>query len=280
MSTRIVRGCLETGDDDRIEWGRLCSRAPHQIIFAPPLIGGGLPYHLRLLRPLVHHGIDIVSFNYAGHGATTGKFTLKRALTDTARILDMVGQLGRKKGLPVVGLASCFGSIPLLHAACSADHSLDKMVFINWITEITPFPAIKSFVKFYCGMRSDTRDRKSLIAGLRRYTETLFPDIDKNGHTFGSLSRHRTDFLSLIVNSVNFRPLKRALLPDMPACCLYSGQDQIRSSLTGKAEHIYVKELRQILPKAVFYRLQGDHFLSQPHSRQQTLDLIVNFIAR
>ena len=104
---------VERGSVQGVEWMRSSSRGSKGMVIAPPLIGGHALQQLRLLRPLVRRHLDLISFSYAGHGASAGAFSLQASIDNSIAALDLAVDFSRSRKVPLYGVASCFAAMPL-----------------------------------------------------------------------------------------------------------------------------------------------------------------------
>ena len=248
------------------------------ILFAPPLIGAGFSNEIGNLRGFFRKGYELFSFNYAGHGQSSGRFRLRTTLRDTAHALDFL--LERAGGKPVYGIASCYSAIPLIHAAHSRGEPLEKIVLVNAVSRILPRATLASFASYYRSHFAGRLCTETMTGAVRRYVAELFPGIAFDRHVFGTLSRSRTDVAGILRDALFSDPLGGVVLHRTPVLGLYAKQDrvlQIYDALVG--EH-YERQLLETCPRTTFYPLPGDHFLSCTTSRNSAQRKILDFLER
>jgi len=277
----------ETGWFDRtgkhsIHWVHAKRAAPETntvgILFAPPLIGAGFSNEIGNLRGFLRQGYELFSFNYAGHGQSSGRFRLRTTLRDTAHALDFL--LARAGQKPVYGIASCYSAIPLIHAAHSRGEALEKIVLVNAVSRILPRETIAAFASYYRNHFAGKLCLETMTGALRRYVADLFPGIPFDRHFFGALSRSRADVAGILRDALFSDPLGGVVLKRTPVLGLYAKQDRILQIYDAFVGEHYERQLLETCPRATFYPLPGDHFLSCTASRSTARMRILDFLER
>ena len=261
----------------RIEWVRVRVPEPRGILFVPPLIGGDYVQQVRLFRRLIRRGYDLVSFNYAGHGGSTHKFSLEGTIRDTRLILDQAVRIGRRDGLAIYGIGACYPAIPLLYWAGNPEGVFQKIVLINAILRLSPRPVVRSFLDYYGNLRRTRRRVPRLKEALRHYVDFIFPGVAKSRRGFGALKRRRTRLFKTLFDAFVLDPLKSIRLTRTPVLCLYSTDDPILKIFDGMFGSTYEAEVRRISPMARFRVLSSDHFLSHPRARTAVFEDLMRF---
>lgn len=273
QKSRIERGHL--AGSYPLDWVRCRSAAPAGILLAPPLIGGKPAQQLQAFRWLVRKGFDILSFSYSGHGGSHGKFSLDATLRNTDRMLRHAAGLSRREGLPLSGIASCYGALPLLRSAHRQEEPLQKLVLINAIPGLNLAPVLKSFRAYYQAQGGSLRKGREIFG---RYLDLLFPNVEKNRSRFGVLRRERANLAHTAFEFFTLDPLKGVALTRTPVLSLYSSMDTILEILSYGRGVNYESEILKVCPKARFLRLPGDHFLSAPDARNIARSHIEGFL--
>ncbi len=268
----------ETQSAVRLEWVRVRVPEPRGILFVPPLIGGNHVQQVRHFRRLVRRGYDLVSFNYAGHGGSTDKFSLEGTLRDTRLILDRTVRISRREGLPIFGIGACYPAIPLLFWAGSPEGRFQKIVLINAVLGLSPRAVVRSFLDYYGDLRRTHRRAPRVMDALRRYVDFIFPGVAKSRRGFGALERRRTRMFKTLYDAFALNPLKTIRLPRTPVLCLYSTDDPILNIFDGIVGSDYRAEVRRVCPLARFRVLNSDHFLSHPQTRTEVFEDLIQFL--
>lgn len=162
-------------------------------VFVPPLIGGSGMQQVGYFRGLNRRGYRLATFDYRGHGKSLGRFSVRNALADAVAALDDV--LRATNDEPLLGLADCFGAIPLLHAATLRPGAFRSLVLVNPIHSLQAVATPRALLANYFRPRDSAGERRFVwrnpldLRGILLATnELLFPDIDKSRDHFGILS--------------------------------------------------------------------------------------------
>lgn len=273
LARKVEKGMLQG-----VEWMRACSRSPRGIVLVPPLIGGHALQQLRLLRPLVRHQFDLISFNYAGHGNSQGAFSLRASTDNSLRILDLALRISFKEKLPLYGLAACYAARPLVLAACQRGEPMAKMVLINAVPHWRLARILADFLRYWQQSDHWQPSLNGIQQALRAYQHDLLPGVIHRNQAFGILSRQRIQWLRLIREVlVQEVPLDLPLLRT-PVLCIYGLRDRLLQQLGFSDWPVYQGYIRSICPQAQFCSLNSDHFLAGPGIRRQLVQVVVRFL--
>lgn len=260
------------------DWVRVRAANPHAVLFVPPLIGGHHAQQVRHFRRLIRRGYDVVSFNYAGHGGSAGKFSLEAALSDTRAALHRAVAVSRTEGLPLYGIGVCYPAIPLLACAGRFKGAFDKIVLVNAVMGLSPRAVIRSFFDYYSELRRTENRMPRLAEAFHRYADFIFPGVAKNRHRFGALHRRRTRLLKTLWDAFFLDPLADVHLPQTPVLCLYSTHDRILRITENVLGDRYEDDVRRVCPLAIFRPLAADHFLSSHRARAAAFGDVLAFL--
>lgn len=261
-----------------IEWVRSRRSEPKGLVFIPPLIGGSAFQQLARFRWLSKRGYDLFSYAYSGHGASSGKFHFSASLRDTVFMIQKAVSICGAEGLPLFGIAVCYGAIPITHGARRCREPFEKIVFVNGITDSNPMGVVQSFLAYSRRLKhAHNGVLPPLPRRFRDFFEELFPGIPKNRHFFGILNRKRTRLSRLALQYLRNRPLGETRLPETPLLCLYARRDAIIQMLGPSDDSRYMQSVRRIFPMARFKALDCDHFLSRAEARREAETAIVSF---
>jgi pimeloyl-ACP methyl ester carboxylesterase len=261
-----------------LQWVQTRLPAPEGLVFIPPLIGGGPAQQLGTFRWLCKYNLDLFSFDYTGHGGSTGKFSLADPVTDTRRMLSLAAGRAQTAGLPLFGIAACYATIPMLLGALTTAEPFKKVVLINPLTAFFQGTFLQAMVR-YCKAGFDiSRPASSLKASVNSYLDLLFPDISRGPAGFGALSRKRTRVLKVLVEWFAAKIRLDFSLPQTPALCIYSRRDPILNLGGGAPRSASMDCLRKVCSPVTFHAINSDHFLSDPKSRAITRRTIRSFL--
>lgn len=275
-----ARSTLHTGFEKKIQWVRARGRAPRAIVFAPPLIGGHALQQIRMLRPLVPRGFDLVSFSYAGHGASSGVFSFQAALDNCIAILDWARCRSRAEGLPLYGIASCFGALPMIHAVVKRNEPLDRMALINAVPNWRWEKLFFDFARRWSRSNRGWLSMAGLRAAMDQYLRDYFPRVHHRKRSFGILSTRRIHWPLMARQWWTLRRKSPGLLSNTPVFCAYGRQDRLLQQM-GYADWAgYETTILELCPLASFWRLDTDHFFSCPGIRHRLIVAVDRFFSR
>jgi hypothetical protein len=138
----------------------------------------------------------------------------------------------------------------------------------------------RSFFSYYRNVCRTHGKLRKISDTLENYLEFLFPGILKGREYFGGLARKRTRLVKTVVEFLLSNPLGTAKISKTPVLCLYAREDRILDILVSGKRTEYENSIRKICPGTVFHVLDGDHFLSFPHTREEALQKIMAFLSR
>ena len=278
MTILFEKDMCSRGRSGSIEWAGVRNASPCGLVFLPPLIGGKASHQIGMFRWLTRKGYDLISFNYSGHGNTSGRFCLAATLRDTECMLAHAHHLASRRGIPLFGIAPCYSAIPLLYSADRLKEPLQGIVLINAVLRLNPGAVIRSFWAHYRKMfPAQIGIRKGLTA-LAHYADFLFPGIRKGRDRFGILERKRVRLCATLADFLTLDPLEWIQLQKTRVLCLYARQDRILKVYDGGAGTDYKDDVSRVCPRALFKTLNGDHFFSHQMTRDRVAMHIKAFL--
>ncbi len=270
---------VERGSVHGVEWMHSRSRTPCGLIVAPPLIGGHALQQLRLLRPLVRRHLDILSFSYAGHGASRGAFSVQASIDNCLAAIDLAAEICHSKSIPVYGVASCFAAMPMLHAISLRGEPLERLILINALPHLPWEKLVFDFYRFWRHHRRWRLTPQGLKHALKAYRRELLPHVAHSRQAFGILSRQRVHWFRIISDLVAYRHCQPQPLRNTPVMCVYGKQDRLLQQLGFPDWEGYELMMKRICPEIEFQRINGDHFLTGPEVRGRLIASVVNFLS-
>ncbi|NNF98388.1 MAG: hypothetical protein HKM93_03345 [Desulfobacteraceae bacterium] len=261
-----------------MEWVRAHSADPAAIVFSPPLVGGNAVQQIKLFRPLVRSGYDLISYTYTGHRKVSGRFCLSGTLDTTREILDQARTAATTAGLNLYGLGCCYGAIPLLYNAARMPAAFHKLILINPIVRLNLAESAGSFLAYYRRLVHQYRILPGLRRALASYLEFLFPHVPRRRGAFGELQLNRLNVQRIFFDIMAFNPLMKGLAVEPPVLCLYGRKDRILHLLSTRTRSRYENDIRSICPLVTYYPVDGDHLLSTAGVRRKALNQLVHFL--
>ncbi len=269
---------VKSGTFQGVEWMLCRSRKSDGLVIAPPLIGGHALQQLRLLRPLVRRRLDLLSFSYAGHGGSKGAFSPQASIDNCIAALDLANAMCRLRKIPLYGVASCYGAMPLLHAVHKCVEPMRKLVLINALPHLPWEKIVMEFCRFWHHHRQWQPTPGGLAAALRAYRRELFPHVRHGRQAFGILSRQRVHWSRTIRDLFAHRKFQARPLQATSVMCVYGRYDRLLQQAGFTDWNGYELLIERICPGAQFQCIDGDHFLSGAKVRGRLIQTVVNFL--
>ena len=261
-----------------LQWVQTRLPAPRGLVFIPPLIGGSPAQQLGTFRWLLKDNLDLFSFNYTGHGGSSGKFSLAAPVRDTRRMLSLAANRADNSGLPLYGIAACYATIPMLNGALTSGEPFKKVVLINPLAALYQGTFLRSLYDYFKTGFDFQRPLLSLKKSIDSYLETLFPDIARGLAGFGTLSRKRTRVLRILFEWLSANNHLNFSLQQTPALCVYGRRDPILNLGGGTLRRTSLDCITKVCSPVTFRAINSDHFLSDSKSRATTRQAIRSFL--
>lgn len=278
MKTRTEKGFYAVGASRRLEWLRIGAADARTLVFIPPLIGGNHSQPAAEFRFLVRRGCGLFSFNYAGHGNSSGKFSLGRSIEDTGRMLSLAASVAGREGLALAGIGMCYSAIPLLHAIRTQPARIGRLVLISAVPALDAEMIVRTFCDYVRNAPANWNPRPRLSTLPQRFGEFMLPGVYKSRSRFGVLTRKRAQLLKIFCDLILDRRFKALEPVDMPALCLYGSNDRILQMFESGFEDSYESRIRQICRQVRFRRLCGDHHLQSRTVKKEARRWIASFL--
>jgi len=256
----IEREHFVTNDGTKIVVAHFHTPAAEKgILLIPPLIGGSFILFGRQFSYLVKQGYRVVSFNYRGHDKSEGKFSLKSSFDDTRELARRLKT--RHPHLPLIGIGTCSGSMPLFHILNSEPDLLDRLVFVNAIYHLQQTATPAGALKIYWQERGVSWPESS---GDLAYVilDHLFPEIDKGPDHFGIMTFERVAMGRIAREYILHNRPKISFCSSKPALCLYGRGDELLELDKLENETDYRAQFEKRFPNVTFDSFQADHFMS------------------
>lgn len=269
------RSVFATGDGHEIAIATFVPEGtPIATVVVPPLIGGSYAMHLRQFSALTRAGFRVASFNYRGHGKSTGQFDVLSALRDTSDVCMHLKEA--HPATPLVGIGMCFGSMPLLYAVAKNPNLFDRLVFINGIRHLRETSGPVTAAGIYLRSRQWPKPVKPLGA-LTVILDELMPTIDKSPSFFGILDYDRVNKMRTALQYFLYRTPRAAARPAVPTLVCYGKNDKLLRLDNSERSDQYENSFRELFSNVAFLPLQTDHYMNGIHG--QLAGRIVRFLS-
>lgn len=236
-------------------------------VFVPPLIGGSGLQQLGYFRELNRGGYRFVTFDYRGHAKSGGRFHVASTIEDAGAALRAVER--ELEGEPLLGLADCYGCIPLLVAAAARPAAFRGLALFNAIPSLQHIAGPREVLANYFLPRDSSGARRVAwrnpfdLRGLLLATnERLFPDVDKSRDHFGILRYERARTWLATWEYLCARPLA-GIVSELPARVWFGRSDRLLGLADPAAEERYRTLWLRHLPRAEVRVLEeADHYFT------------------
>ena len=242
------------------------------------MIGGGCAQQLGAFRWLLKDKLDIFTFNYTGHGRSSGKFSIGASVRDTCQMLSLASRRTADTGRPLYGIAACYATLPMLYGALATREPFRKIVLVNPLTALFPDFFLRSLYRRCRAGFDPARPVRSLTDSIDHYLDALFPGIARGFSGFGALSRKRTRLFKVVFEWLSANIRLNFALPNTPALCIYSRQDPILNLGGGALKRANLDCIGNVCSPVTFRAINSDHFLSDSKSRAVTRQAIRSFL--
>jgi hypothetical protein len=196
-----------------------------------PLIGAGASQALLIFRNLTRRGTTLLSFEYQGHPRSTGTFELDRTIADCRHALTWAWRYASELGVPLHGLSTCYGTVPLLAQFAGPGcglllKSLNAVSGLFRLDQIIRFQDFAQVLSRRTGRRYSVQSLLAEIAegtldcdadpfrsALREFLSGLFPELRVGWDGFEELRYDRVHLARTIVQLAQARYLDRVSVP-------------------------------------------------------------------
>lgn len=261
-----------------------------RLVYLVPLVGASASQQILLFKNMAKRGTLLLSFEYRGHGASTGTFSVEKSLEDSQTALFWAQEHADKLGIPLHVLSTCYGSLAMLSwfrgtALARAPLSLSAvsgLIDMHQIIRITDFLPHLSRISGVPGLTAgrflEMMENGAIdLAGegyrgaLRSYLTGLFPELRVTQRSFEELEFHRVDMRDTVRQFFDREPLQGVAVPREVPCLFYYGlQDELMGLDLPGGRRNYEKRVRTLVHHAEIRPANVDHF-----GRGMDRDLIV-----
>ncbi len=255
-------------------------QGPKRLVYIVPLVGSGASQQLLLFKNLVKRGSALLSFEYRGHGASSGTFSMEKSLEDSRTVLDWAQDYAEKRNIPLHVLSTCYGNIPMLawFRGRSAGYRVRTLNSVSGLFDLHHIIKIEEFLARYqrtqggavldAGLFSErvrqgilTVDGDAYRNSLRDFLLDLFPDLRVTRDSFEDLAFDRVDMRDTVVQFAGMRPLEGVAVPEGVPCLYFYGiRDGLMGLDTPLGRLAYESRIGEIVPHAETRAMDIDHF--------------------
>lgn len=237
---------------------------PLGTVFVPPLIGGSGLQQIGYFRELGALGYRLATFDYRGHGKSTGTFCIAHTLEDARVAAEVILET---VGGPLLGVADCYGCIPLLRLASDRPADFKGLALFNPIPSLQfvagPGRILRDY--FFPDGRPRLRNPFDALGMLAATNERLFPAVDKSRHHFGILHYDRARLSRAVREYLFLRPLDGVRVR-VPTRIGYGRTDKVLGLGDPAAEESYRNLWTRYLDHADVRALEDvDHYWTGVH---------------
>ena len=251
-----------------------------RLVYLVPLVGSGASQQILMFKGMAKRGSALLSFEYRGHGRSTGTFSVEKSLEDARTVYDWACAYADERGLPLHVLSNCYGTLAMLSwFRGGGDVPLPATIgAISGLIDMHQIIRIDDFAAVYA--RVDGRPALSgegllnaIAAGavdiegaayrhaLKAYLQELFPELQVTSNAFEQLPFHRVDMGATVRQFFTLRPLATITVPSGLPCLFFYGlrDDLMGLDLPGMRQQ-YEQRLHELVPHAEIRAADVDHF--------------------
>jgi hypothetical protein len=253
--------------------------SPQRVVLISPLVGAGAGQPLLTFRNFARRGAIVISFEYRGHPLSTGTFELDKTVVDTHYALLWAAEYARNRGLPLHGFATCYGAIPLLaqFRRGGVGHLFRSINTISGLYNLNQILRIEDFAPILSRRLGCDLDAPAMLAGiadgtldchappfreaLRDYLAGLMPELRVGTDGFEELQYKRVNLRQTLLQFSQARYLDGVHVPPWVPCTACVGQqDHLFLAQTAEGRKIYKRHVRSVVPHAMLFEFDMDHF--------------------
>jgi len=253
---------------------------PRRLVYIVPLVGAGASQQILRFKSMTKRGAALLSFDYRGHGMSSGAFSMRKSLEDSLTVYHWAQNYASVHGLPLHALATCYGSLVMLSwfqdgdgaQAAKTLGSVSSLLDLHSIIRVDEFipyyeknggPAFSRAGQLIEEMKRGTVDihGKVFRLALRDYLKSLFPELRVTPDAFEDLEYSRADIQDTIIQFSTMTPLEGAVVPaKIPGLFFFGLHDTLMKLDSPEGRKNHESRIKKLAPHAEIRAAAIDHF--------------------
>jgi len=253
---------------------------PRRLVYIVPLVGAGASQQILRFKSMTKRGAALLSFDYRGHGLSSGAFSMRKSLEDSLTVYHWAQNYASDNGLPLHALATCYGSLVMLSwfqggnsvLAAKTLGSVSSLLDLHSIIRVDDFfpyyeknggPLFSGGAQFIEEMQRGTIDvhGKAFRFALRDYLISLFPELRVTPDAFEDLEYSRADIQDTLIQFSTMTPLEGAVVPGkIPSLFFFGLHDTLMKLDSTEGRQNHESRIRTLAPHAEIRAAAIDHF--------------------
>ncbi len=254
--------------------------AAERLVFLVPLVGSSASQQILMFKGMVKRGSALLSFEYRGHGRSTGNFSVEKSLEDSRTVYAWAAAHALQQGIPLHVLSNCYGTLAMLSwfrgpAPAPAPATLSAvsgLIDMHQIIRAGEFLACygrldggspRSVPDFLDAVTRGAVDVQGAVfrRALMIYLQGLFPELKVSPEEFEQLAFGRVDMAETLRQFLTMGPLEGVSVPaGVPSLFYYGLRDDIMGLDLAGTRQQYEQRLLTLAPHAEVRSADVDHF--------------------
>lgn len=265
--------------------------APKRLVYIVPLMGSGASQQILRFKNFTKRGSAILSFEYRGHGRSSGTFSVEKSLEDAKTVLHWAREYAEAHNLPLHVHATCYGHLAMLSWFRGGHDApaVRTLSAVSGLLELNHIVRFEDFLPYYDKYSNMPMTIAAKFIGyaaqglidfdgdhyrnaLRDYLRGLFPELRITRDVFEELEYRRVDMRDMVKQFYLLRPSAGVVVPPTIPCRFYYGMnDNLLGLVTAEGRRVYESCISALAPHAEVRGMQVDHF-----GRGRDHDAIIN----